>query len=51
MTADVDYLFKVFKHKHSKDLTDDKCAIQKLHHEVECAKHALSTSATQHINI
>merc|ERR1711966_629077 len=47
----VDYLLKVFKRKHGKDLTDDKRAIQKLRREVERAKRALSTSATQRIDI
>merc|ERR1711906_29600 len=47
----VDYLLKVFKRKHGKDLTDDKRAIQKLRRELERAKRALSTSATQRIDI
>ena len=50
-TAVVDYLLKVFKRKHGKDLADDKRAIQKLRHEVERAKRALPTSATQRIDI
>merc|ERR1711988_671840 len=47
----IDYLLKVFKRKNGKDLTDDKRAIQKLRREVERAKRALSTSATQRIDI
>jgi heat shock protein 5 len=47
----IDYLIKVFKKKHSKDITSDKRAIQKLRREVERAKRSLSTSATQRIEI
>merc|ERR1719331_1622024 len=47
----VDYLIKVFQRKHGKDLSGDKRAIQKLRREVERAKRALSTSATQRIDI
>merc|ERR1712054_488875 len=47
----IDYLLKVFKRKNGKDLTDDKRAVQKLRREVERAKRALSTSATQRIDI
>merc|ERR1712134_72324 len=47
----IDYLLKVFKRKNGKDLTDDKRATQKLRREVERAKRALSTSATQRIDI
>merc|ERR1712167_554178 len=43
----VDYLLKVFKRKHGKDLTDDKRAIQKLRREVERAKRGLSTTHQQ----
>merc|ERR1712072_750702 len=39
----VDYLLKVFKRKHGKDLTDDKRAMQKLRREAERVKRALST--------
>jgi len=47
----IDYLIKVFKKKHSKDITSDKRAIQKLRREVERAKRSLSTSATPRIEI
>merc|ERR1712134_100494 len=47
----IDYLLKVFKRKNGKDLSDDKRAVQKLRREVERAKRALSTSATQRIDI
>jgi len=47
----VDYLLKVFQRKHGKDISGDKRAIQKLRREVERAKRALSTSATQRIEI
>ena len=39
----MDYLIKVFKRKHGKDISTDKKAIQKLKREVERAKRALST--------
>merc|ERR1719456_2067082 len=47
----MEYFIKLIKRKHGKDLTDDKRAIQKLRREVERAKRALSTSATQRIDI
>ena len=39
----VDYFLKLLKRKHSKDLSSDKRAIQKLKREVEKAKRALSS--------
>ena len=45
----MDYLIKVFKRKHGKDISTDKKAIQKLKREVERAKRALSTQ--QEVNV
>jgi len=42
----MEYMMKIFKKKHHKDMSNDKRAIQKLRREVERAKRALS-SATQ----
>merc|ERR1712193_149327 len=42
----MEYMMKIFKRKHKKDMSGDKRAIQKLRREVERAKRALS-SATQ----
>ena len=39
----MDYLIKLFRKKHGKNLKDDKRAIQKLKAEVERAKRALSS--------
>merc|ERR1712185_503336 len=42
----MEYMMKIFKRKHKKDMSSDKRSIQKLRREVERAKRALS-SATQ----
>merc|ERR1712054_199463 len=42
----MEYMMKIFKRKHKKDMSKDKRSIQKLRREVERAKRALS-SATQ----
>ena len=47
----VDYFLKLIKRKHSKDLSSDKRAIQKLKREVEKAKRALSAVHEYNIEI
>merc|ERR1712232_661329 len=45
------HLMKVFKTRHGKDMSSDKRAIQKLRHEVEKAKRALSATHQARIEI
>merc|ERR1719446_932923 len=40
----MEYFMRMFNKKHSKDMSKDKRAMQKLRREVEKAKRALSTS-------
>jgi len=47
----MDYLIKMFKRKHKKDVTSDKRAIQKLKKEAERAKRTLSSTAQTRIEI
>merc|ERR1712023_239855 len=46
-----DYLIKMFKRKHKKDMSKDKRAIQKLRREVERAKRTLSTAHQARVEI
>merc|ERR1712023_361967 len=46
-----DYLIKMFKRKHKKDVATDKRAIQKLKKEAERAKRTLSSTAQTRIEI
>merc|ERR1712232_216348 len=45
------HLMKVFKTRHGKDMSSDKRAIQKLRHEVEKAKRALSSAHQARLDI
>ena len=47
----MDYMMKIFKKKHNKDMSKDKRAIQKLRREVERAKRALSTQHQVRVEI
>jgi len=47
----IDHLLKVIKKKHSKDISKDKRAIQKLKREVEKGKRALSSTTEIRIEI
>jgi heat shock protein 5 len=47
----MDYLIKMFKRKHKKDMSGDKRAIQKLKKEAERAKRTLSSSAQTRIEV
>merc|ERR1711937_939020 len=47
----MDYMMKIFKRKHKKDMSKDKRAIQKLRREVERAKRALSATAAARVEI
>jgi len=47
----MEYMIKIFKRKHKKDMSKDKRSIQKLRREVERAKRALSSSAAARIEI
>merc|ERR1711912_124464 len=47
----MEYMMKIFKRKHKKDMSGDKRAIQKLRREVERAKRALSATAAARIEI
>merc|ERR1711865_885713 len=47
----MEYMMKIFKRKHKKDMSKDKRSIQKLRREVERAKRALSSTAAAHIEI
>jgi len=47
----MEYMMKIFKRKHKKDMSQDKRSIQKLRREVERAKRALSSSAAARIEI
>merc|ERR1712196_404965 len=47
----IDYVLKEFKKKSGKDAGKDKRAIQKLRREVERAKHSLSTTHQQRVEI
>merc|ERR1711959_23894 len=46
-----EYMMKIFKRKHKKDMSKDERAIQKLRREVERAKRALSATAAARIEI
>merc|ERR1712232_573900 len=45
------HLMKVFKTRHGKDMSKDKRAVQKLRHEVEKAKRALSSTHQARLEI
>merc|ERR1712153_129494 len=47
----MEYMMKIFKRKHKKDMSKDKRSIQKLRREVERAKRALSSTAAARIEI
>merc|ERR1712205_252388 len=47
----MDYLIKMFKRKHKKDMSGDKRAIQKLKKEAERAKRTLPSSAQTRIEV
>merc|ERR1712153_130996 len=47
----MEYMMKIFKRKHKKDMSKDKRSIQKLRREVERAKRALSSPAAARIEI
>jgi len=47
----MEYMMKIFKRKHKKDMSKDKRAIQKLRREVERAKRALSATAAARVEI
>merc|ERR1712195_216355 len=47
----MEYMMKIFKRKHKKDMSKDKRSIQKLRREVEHAKRALSSTAAARIEI
>eukprot|EP00741_Cyanophora_paradoxa_P021644 tig00000241_g20891.t1 len=47
----MDYLIKVFKKKHNKDLTKDKRSMGKLRRKVEDAKRALSTQTQVRVEV
>merc|ERR1711966_407025 len=47
----MEYMMKIFKRKHKKDMSKDKRAIQRLRREVERAKRALSATAAARIEI
>merc|ERR1711959_866256 len=46
-----EYMMKIFKRKHKKDMSKDERAIQKLRREVERAKRSLSSTAAARIEI
>merc|ERR1711988_774589 len=47
----MEYMMKIFKRKHKKDMAKDKRAIQKLRREVERAKRALSSTSSARVEI
>merc|ERR1711959_696512 len=47
----MEYMMKIFKRKHKKDMSGDKRAIQKLRREVERAKRALSAATQARVEI
>merc|ERR1711939_42344 len=47
----MEYMMKIFKRKHKKDMSGDKRAIQKLRREVERAKRALSAASSARVEI
>merc|ERR1712164_147763 len=47
----MEYMMKIFKRKHKKDMSGDKRAIQKLRREVERAKRALSAASQARVEI
>merc|ERR1711865_1215995 len=47
----MEYMMKIFKRKHKKDMSKDKRSIQKLRREVERAKRALSSTHQARIEI
>jgi len=47
----MEYMMKIFKRKHKKDMSKDKRSIQKLRREVERAKRALSATAAARVEI
>merc|ERR1711959_784877 len=47
----MEYMMKIFKRKHKKDMSGDQRAIQKLRREVERAKRALSSSSSARVEI
>jgi len=47
----MEYMMKIFKRKHKKDMSKDKRSIQKLRREVERAKRSLSATAAARIEI
>merc|ERR1712125_113055 len=47
----IEYMMKIFKRKHKKDMSKDKRSIQKLRREVERAKRSLSATAAPRIEI
>jgi len=47
----MEYMMKIFKRKHKKDMSQDKRSIQKLRREVERAKRALSSTSSARVEI
>merc|ERR1711871_945240 len=47
----MEYMMKIFKRKHKKDMSKDKRSIQKLRREVERAKCALSSTSSARVEI
>merc|ERR1712188_95062 len=47
----MEYMMKIFKRKHKKDMSKDKRSIQKLRREVERAKRSLSSTAAARVEI
>merc|ERR1712159_252439 len=47
----MEYMMKIFKRKHKKDMSKDKRAIQKLRREVERTKRALSSTSSARVEI
>merc|ERR1711871_932619 len=47
----MEYMMKIFKRKHKKDMSKDKRSIQKLRREVERAKRALSSTSSARVEI
>merc|ERR1719460_1335251 len=47
----MEYMMKIFKRKHKKDMSKDKRSIQKLRREVERAKRALSATTSARVEI
>merc|ERR1712224_325270 len=47
----MEYMMKIFKRKHKKDMSKDKRSIRKLRREVERAKRALSSTSSARVEI